>query len=325
MDITFLITDTHFGVKQNSITWLNSQLDFIYKQLIPKIQEERNACPDSNIKLIHMGDVFDSRSSISTYVAAKVVEVFKDLSDIISVHIIAGNHDYYSPTSDSVNTLNLLLSDAYVHLHTKYVWQNPNSDGTYDLFIPWYKWGDNITQAFLDKGNIKNIFTHADIVNEKLPHKNLKNVKVFSGHVHIPYIKNNLYNIGSCYSLDFADSNSLRGFYILRDGKLEFYPNEHSIKFWKLYNEDLLDIPTGIGDNDYIEVYISQSNMINEKYQSIIIKLVKKYNHIWIIPQPDTGEVPDIEQFEGYDIEKLTKTMIPKELNEKFDMVLKNV
>ena len=86
-----------------------------------------------------------------------------------------------------------------------------------------------------------------------------------------------------------------------------------------------MDIPTGIGDNDYIEVYISQSNMINEKYQSIIIKLVKKYNHIWIIPQPDTGEVPDIEQFEGYDIEKLTKTMIPKELKEKFDMVLKIV
>ena len=34
-NISFILTDTHFGVKQNSMTWLNSQLDFFYNQLIP--------------------------------------------------------------------------------------------------------------------------------------------------------------------------------------------------------------------------------------------------------------------------------------------------
>ena len=35
---TILFTDTHFGIKQNSITWFNSQKDFIVNQLIPYIK-----------------------------------------------------------------------------------------------------------------------------------------------------------------------------------------------------------------------------------------------------------------------------------------------
>ena len=62
-----LITDTHFGIKQNSITWFNSQSNFIYEQLIPYIQTHKDI-----IRLIHLGDVFDSRSSISVLIAAKV-------------------------------------------------------------------------------------------------------------------------------------------------------------------------------------------------------------------------------------------------------------
>ena len=105
MDIKVLFTDTHFGVKNNSMTWLKSQLNFIYKQFIPELRELKKTHPDDQIVLIHLGDVFDSRSTISTMVATEVRKAFGALREVVDeFNIIAGNHDYYSPTSDEVNS-----------------------------------------------------------------------------------------------------------------------------------------------------------------------------------------------------------------------------
>ena len=71
IDVVF--TDTHFGWKNNSMTWLNSQLDFIYNQFIPHI---KLLSTQDAVRVIHCGDVFESRSTISTYVASKVVQAF---------------------------------------------------------------------------------------------------------------------------------------------------------------------------------------------------------------------------------------------------------
>ena len=76
MMIDVIFTDTHFGWKNNSMTWLNSQLDFIYKQFIPKLKELSKI---NDVRVIHCGDVFDSRSTISTYVATKIVKAFADI------------------------------------------------------------------------------------------------------------------------------------------------------------------------------------------------------------------------------------------------------
>ena len=102
-----IITDTHFGVKNNSMTWFTSQSDFIYKQLIPYIKTIND-----EVRLIHMGDVFESRSTISIYIAKKVRQIFKDLSKLCNnIIIVAGNHDFYSPNSDEYDSLSLALNN----------------------------------------------------------------------------------------------------------------------------------------------------------------------------------------------------------------------
>lgn len=327
--ITFIITDTHFGVKQNSTTWLNSQLDFMYKQLIPHIQQ----CIDSElyneIRLIHLGDVFDSRSTISTFVATKVVELFTKLSSMCEVRIVAGNHDFYSPNSDEVDSLNLLLKNTGAILHTKDFEMNriPNTK-EYELFIPWYKWGYDLIDSMMQYHGkeIVNVFTHADIVSERIPFTFLnKETRVFSGHIHIPSIKKNLYNLGSCYAINFADANQERGYYTMVDnGKPEFYPNKLSIRFWKLYNEDIFNKKkvNNITGNDYVELYISQTNMVDPKYLEKINEIACSLRNVWIIPQTEELLNEDIEKFEGYDIEKIAMSMIPEELKDKFEMVL---
>lgn len=315
-NISFILTDTHFGVKQNSMTWLNSQLDFFYNQLIPHIEQYKN---NYNIKLIHMGDVFDSRSTISTYVAVKVVKLFEDLSKLCDVHIIAGNHDFYSPNSDIVNSLDLLLNHSGVILHTN---KAELIDG--DLFIPWYEWGSQDTKNLLKKG-VNNIYAHTDIVTEPIPYTNINNIKLFSGHLHIPYINRNIYNIGSCYHLNFGDSNQQRGYYtMINNEKPCFHANCQSIKFWRLYNEDIFDKKV-IDDRDYVELYISQSNMNDQKYIERINEYTKQLKNIWIIPQTEEFIGEGMEKIEGYDIEKITRKLIPDELKEKFELIAKKI
>lgn len=309
----FLLTDTHFGVRQNSMTWLNSQLDFMYNQFIPTLKQA--AKEGRNPHVVHMGDVFDSRSTISTYVATKVVELFHKMVEIAPVTVVAGNHDFYSPNSDEVDTLTLLLKDTGVCLVTKEILEENGN-----AFIPWYEWGKPISP------DIKRVFAHTDIVggSNEYPGK-----EVYSGHMHIPMIRESLklYNVGSCYALDFADANEDRGYYVIYADNLRFVPNLKSIKFWRLYNENIFDddMMDDISTKDYIEVYVSQSNMALREYVDKINELSETYKNIWIIPQLETSAGVDLEKFEGYDIAKITAEMVPDNLKSKFDQVLHSV
>lgn len=291
------------------MTWLNSQLDFMYDQFIPALKKAITAGAKPHV--IHMGDVFDSRSTISTYVATKVVELFREIVSIAPVTIVAGNHDFYSPNSDEVDTLTLLLKDTGVRLVTKTILEE---DG--DAFIPWYEWGKPIS------ADIKRVFAHTDIVGSPNPYSGLH---TFSGHMHIPYInkRTKIYNIGSCYALNFADSNDDRGYYILSDSDVKFIPNKLSIKFWRLYNGDLFDNSklSLLKPGDYVEVYVSQSNMVDPRYIEVINEMTSIYKNIWLIPQSDEFFGDNLEKFEGYDIEKITKDMVPEELKNKFERV----
>ena len=127
-----LITDTHFGIKQNSITWFNSQSNFIYKQLIPYIEDHKDV-----VRLIHLGDVFDSRSSISVLIAAKVKKIFTDLARVCGqVIVIGGNHDYYSPNSNEYNSIELVLGDVPgITLVTRDILIDGNN-----MYVPWYEY-----------------------------------------------------------------------------------------------------------------------------------------------------------------------------------------
>ena len=310
---TIIFTDTHFGVKQNSMTWLNSQLDFINNQLIPHIKSTKDV-----IRLVHLGDVFDSRSSISTYVASKVYDVFKQLSSMVEEFIIVdGNHDYYSPNSEDVDTVSLMFRDLDINVIKTgyYIWGD-------DLFVPWFTWFDQQKlQDLIDKHNIKTVYTHADIVMSKI---DIKGVDIYSGHTHIPYIKGRIKNLGSCYALNFGDSNQPRGFYELTNEGLKFIENMKSIRFYRLYNDDIFK-SWEFQPNDYIEIYITQSNLASPKYNDRINHFTKTYKNTWVIPQVNVLDVNDNVTFEGYDIAAIAKNLIPENLKQKFEMVINNI
>ena len=307
-----LITDTHFGIKQNSITWFNSQSNFIYKQLIPYIEDHKDV-----VRLIHLGDVFDSRSSISVLIAAKVKKIFTDLARVCGqVIVIGGNHDYYSPNSNEYNSIELVLGDVHgITLVTRDIL----IDGS-NMYVPWYEYDVGIIENKVREFNIKNVFVHNDIVNGDIPNIN---ARLFSGHIHSPLFRTNkgLYNLGSCYAIDFSDCNSERGFYELSESGIKFIPNNYSIRFWRLFNEDIFKDHI-MSQDDYIEMYISQSNMATTDYVTVIDKYIKQYKNIWLIPQISSTDSVESIKFEGYDIEKVIEESIPSDLKDKFNQVI---
>ena len=313
---TILITDTHFGTRQNSNTWLNSQINFLENQLIPYIKN------NGDIRLVHLGDVFDSRSTISTMVATKVVEVFKKISGLVKEFIIiGGNHDFYSPNSDEVDTLNLLLGSLNIKIVTKNILIDKEAK---HLYVPWYQWIESpqMIQNLIDDNGIIRVFTHADIINEPV---NINCQEIYSGHIHIPELKGKLRNLGSTYALNFADANSKRGFYVIcENGQLVFIENEKSIKFHRLYNSDIFTVPDW-DKNDYIEMYISQSNLADAFYIDEINHIIKTWKNVWLIPQTESNDLQISEsqdKFEGYDIETIVSKLIPENLKDKFEQVL---
>lgn len=333
--ITVLITDTHFGTHNSSMTWLKSQKEFFDKQLIPHLKKRKKE--GYMVRLIHCGDVFDSRSTINTYIATTVVDLFSQICEIVDKFVIvAGNHDYYSPEADDVDTVRLIFKQLELKygygcfsVISKFKLGDSWGDETC-LYVPWYEWikHDDLVEYLENFRNdpdrdtdITHIFTHADLVREKT---DIECPNIISGHIHTPYFKDNIKNLGSVFALTFTDNNSERGFYEYEPGgELKFIENTKSIRFWRFYNDEVLEIPKNVKKDDYIEIYIDRSKIAQKKYADAYSQWTKKFKNLWRVPQIDEDDkiVPDIKKFEGYNIETMTEGMIPEELKDKFNQI----
>lgn len=325
--LTVLITDTHFGTHNCSLTWLKSQKEFFDKQFIPHLKKRKKE--GYLVRVIHCGDVFDSRSTVNTYIATTVVNLFSQICEITDQFtIVSGNHDYYSPEIDDVDTVSLIFKQLelkYSNFHIISKFKQLDKWGQeVCLYVPWYEWlkYDDLVEYMENcETPPTHIFTHADLVREKT---DLDCPNIISGHIHVPYFKDNIKNLGSVFPLTFTDYNSVRGFYEYEggDGELKFIENTKSIRFWRFYDDEILSIPKNIKKDDYIEIYISKSKIAQKKYADAYAKWVKKFKNIWRVPQIDDGQgAANIKQFEGYNIENMTESMVPDELKPKFYLI----
>lgn len=313
-----LFTDTHFGIRQNAMSWFRAQMDFFHKQFIPYLKSM-----DEDFIMIHLGDVFDSRSSINTYIAKHVQELFAELANIAPIYIVCGNHDYYSPTDETYNNVELLLgsignSNIHIVSDVEYLHILP----TPPVLLPWFVQEKMTPTEYTEKYKDHYIFTHSDIImgNPKLM------TNVFSGHVHKPYINGKIRNLGSCFATDFHDANQDRYFYVWdpeTDG-LTKIKNDHAIKFWRVYDADVLEKDwSKIKSQDYIEVYIKYALLQNDEYQAKCDWIRKNFKNSWIIPVPDelVNEAVDV----NCNIESIIEHAIPDDLRERFEVIKQKV
>lgn len=315
-----IISDTHFGTKQNSIGWLNSQLEFFTRQFIPYLRSQIQP-----VRVVHLGDVFDSRSTISAIHAHKAQDIFAQIGVAADEFIvIGGNHDYYSPNTSEYCTLDVLFGNMQeIELVTHGMMSREDN-----LYVPWYSWL-NDQEMILDligQRGITKIFTHADLVHGEI-HPGIRSlvdrgaISIYSGHIHTPTHCNGLHTLGSTFALSFADCNSHRGFWEL-DDELEFIPNTHSIEFHRLYDEEIFN--DQFPWYDYVEVYLSPQNISSPRFIERIKECNSHHKHFWVIPLAQEDIQEGIKPTDS-DIERQIEECIPEYLKDKYEYIKQKV
>jgi DNA repair exonuclease SbcCD nuclease subunit len=275
----FMITDTHFGIYLNNLDkWQNMMESTFYEFVIPFL--EKNA-KEGDI-LIHLGDLFDNRTSIPIITLNKVEKILKKLSEILPIHMIVGNHDLFNKGSNEVNSVRL-FSYLSKNIHVYETTHILNFNGKKLILMPWVeKRVDMIKELKSHTGDY--LFCHSDLNGcrmhlNSVAHRNADKIdvdefkyfrKVFSGHVHIRQINENFEFIGSLYQMDRNDMGDQKGITILDidSGEITFEPNNFSpvFKKFRVTNEQDIEKIDEIKDTkDYIDLVISNNLLINNR------------------------------------------------------------
>lgn len=316
-----LWTDTHFGIKSGSMGWFRAQKEFVYEQFIPYIKKLIG--DGYEVIIIHLGDVFDSRSSIPTIIGHEVHDIFEALGGICMNYIIQGNHDGASPVDRKYNTNQLILSGINnVELINETKTLPIKGLDKPLVMIPWFDQEELGVEEYTKRYKGHYVLTHSDIImgNPKL------HTTVFSGHVHKPYINGKVRNIGSCFATDFHDANQDRYFYEWDPvtDELKKIKNDHAIKFWRLHDGDVLEKDwSKVRSHDYIEVYIKYALFQNDEYQTKCDWIRKNFKNSWVIPVPDELATESVDV--DCDIASIIEYSIPDDLRERFEVVKQKV
>ena len=275
----YMITDTHFGIYLNNLDkWMNMMESTFYNYVIPYLKE--NAKPGDI--LIHLGDLFDNRTSLPIIIINKVEKILKEISDILPTHIMVGNHDLWNKGSNEVNSVRMF---SYMNKNIT-VYENTTTieiNNQKLVLMPWVeKRLDMIKELNSNPGDY--LFCHSDLNGcrmhlNSVAHRNADKIDVenfggykdvFSGHIHITQQNKNFRFIGSLYQMDRNDTGDQKGITILdlNTGEVGFHKNDYSPVFrkFRVITEEDIDGLDAIKDTkDYIDLAISNNLLINNR------------------------------------------------------------
>jgi 3',5'-cyclic AMP phosphodiesterase CpdA len=296
------ITDTHFGIRNNSVEWIDIQEKYFFDWFIPKIKEmwRPGDC------LVHLGDVYDSRQSLNLRVLNFGVSVFEALSKIFKkegIYILCGNHDIYGKETNDVNSLVSLKWIPSVKIY-----QEPASMkmGNKTIFMmPWRKDHD-VEGELLGKTDPHDyLFCHTDINGMKhnkyanVPHgisykKLEKFERVYSGHIHYAQNYGKVRMLGSPYQLTRADAENQKHFLVLdlETGEETYHKNDFSPEFIKVPLRTVMEkTPPELEkmfENKFVDITIASK--VSQGQLDVITQMIRSQRDIKYITEAKKGE-----------------------------------
>ena len=333
-----VIGDLHFGIKNNSLTWLSQQLDFMRNQVF-------NALDTENIdRCIFLGDLTDIRYSINQQVGIELKKLFREMLvkfPNITFFVCAGNHDYYSPLEEfaAYNSYELIFGEEFINIHKNLIIINQDPYMTDDgaLFLPWY-WTENtdhiddILYNYDFNEEVKEVFCHTDL--SQWPGARIaafKGKPIYSGHIHFSYEDTlaNLFNLGSACAFTFNDVNMDKFIYILENYKIvKKIKNVTTPKFIRLYNEEIFKAKSELFNNSYVQLCISTNNINKAKYVDQIKELKNTYIdsniRLHTIDENTDMTTLSVASF-NTNIETYIEDNIPDYLDEKYQKIKRQI
>jgi DNA repair exonuclease SbcCD nuclease subunit len=285
-----IITDQHFGARNDSIAFLDFFEKFYDNIFFPALDEN-----NINTVLV-LGDTFDRRKYVNFYALDRAKKMFFDKLEErgIRVHMLAGNHDTYYKNTNEVNSPDLLLTE-YNNIDVISKPETIVIDGTPICMMPWicpenYQESlDHIknTKADICMGHFeiagfamyRGMESHDGLAKETFEKFDL----VFSGHYHHRSSDKHIHYLGNPYELTWQDYNDPRGFHLfdLETRGLEFVVNTYRM-FERLEYNDKDQEPVDLDSIDLAQKYVKLV-VVNKtdfyKFDKFIQKLYNKGCH----------------------------------------------
>ena len=282
-----IITDQHFGARNDSIAFLDFFEKFYEQTFFPAL--------DANgiDTVLILGDTFDRRKYVNFYALDRAKKMFFDKLELrgIRVHMLAGNHDTYYKNTNEVNSPDLLLVE-YGNIDVISKPETITIDGTPICMMPWIcpeNYQESIdemknTKAEICMGHfeIAGFAMHRGMESQDGLSKEIFNKfdMVFSGHYHHRSDDGHIYYLGNPYELTWQDFKDTRGFHLfdLERRELEFIPNPNTM-FERVEYDDREQDPVNLDTIDLTGKYVKLV-VVNKtdfyKFDKFIQKLYNK-------------------------------------------------
>jgi DNA repair exonuclease SbcCD nuclease subunit len=308
----WVLGDLHFGVRANSMEWLEIQKDFFENLFIPTLI--KHVKPGD--VLVQVGDTFDNRQSINIKVLNYAVTLFERLGEILPVHVICGNHDIWAKKSNEITSIDSLKWIPNVQIYKEPELLNWNNKKI--LMMPWRRDADHETSTLADfpqtdivfcHSEVKGIYLNAKVKNEHGTDSNVydKYTRVYSGHIHFRQQRGKLLMVGTPYQLTRSDANNSKGFDLVDLSNMEesFFENHISPKFLKYNVTQLFDITLGTFKsqikNNFVDLFVpSQIATTNA-----LSHLINKIQHISRKLEPNIYQEENYIDKDFHDIEEI--------------------
>ena len=242
-----LITDTHWGVRNDNIAFMDNSKKFLDEVFFPYLDA-------NNVRtVVHLGDLVDRRKYINMQTATRLRIDFLDklANRGLDVHMIAGNHDTYFKNTNSINALHELVVGKYNFTIYDQLPKEVEFDSATVLMLPWIC--DENREVCLHK--IKTtpaqiVMGHLELAGFEMyrgsivSHGDDRHIfdrfdMVLSGHYHHRSSDGTIHYLGSHAEFTWSDYDDRKGFHILdtetRD--LTFIENPYKM-FAKVWYDD---------------------------------------------------------------------------------------
>lgn len=259
-----IITDIHYGARNNNINFYNYQRNFFFNVFFPYLKKEKIN------KIFFLGDLVDNRTNVSHLTYRHLNEDFLEPLRDFDVEMIVGNHDCYYKSTNNLNFLREYVAKNYDFTIHDQEANESSLGGSKFLMVPWIN-PQNKYQIMkaIEESTAEYCLGHFEIIGAEMSKGRYSNVGinkenferfrlVLSGHYHNRSVISKIRYVGNPFTFNWDDYNYGRGFSILDDEtkKLKFIKNPYEIYKVFEYDEDAppTDLQTATGT--YCRVYI---------------------------------------------------------------------
>ena len=271
-----LITDTHFGGRNDSQIFTDYFFKFWEEEFFPTVLKNKIK------KVNHLGDIFDRRKFANIKTLNSFRERFAEWFEKngVELHIIVGNHDVYYKDTNKVNSPKEILGGRYKKIK---IYEEPEImkfGKTKILFLPWIN-RENQEQSMelINSNEASVVMGHLELSGFKMYRNSVcyhgMSHSVFdgydlvmTGHYHHKSTVGNVAYLGSTYEITWSDYNDPRGFHIFDTNtlELEYHQNPHRI-FHKIIYDDTnyetvsdMNVDFEYCRNCYVKVLVESKN-----------------------------------------------------------------